>query len=81
MLDRHYSSKLDFVTFPIILPPSYANSILGNPEGLILKIYSRRRQPWWRILSQYSYLSTNQNHMGTLDAGDENLFQLFHSVS
>ena len=27
MLDRHYSSKLDFVTFPIILPPSYANSI------------------------------------------------------
>ena len=25
-LDRHYSSKLDFVIFPIILPPSYANS-------------------------------------------------------
>ena len=25
MLDRHYPNKLDFVTFPIILPPSHAN--------------------------------------------------------
>ena len=40
-------------------------SVLGNPEELILKIFSRRRQPWLPLLSQYSHLSTTQNHMGT----------------
>ena len=64
MYPIHHATADHIFSKRILLNNIEKGSVLGNPERLILKIFSRRRQPWWRLLSQYSHLSTTQKHMG-----------------
>ena len=64
MYPIHHATADHIFSKRILLNNIEKGSVLGNPESLILKIFSRRRQPWWCLLNQYSQLSTTQKHIG-----------------